>query len=93
MPDVSPVFPDQQAAVTEALTAIGMTPDYQPVNGETFISDLLSAKYPAAIFGLNTQRPWDFAQTRAHPGGTVEHLPRRRSDGRVAGQRGAGADR
>lgn len=67
MPDVSPVFPDQQAAVSEALTAIGVTPDYQPVNGETFISDLLSAKYPAAIFGLNTQRPWDFAQLALTP--------------------------
>jgi peptide/nickel transport system substrate-binding protein len=67
MPDVSPVFPDQQAAVSEALAAIGVTPDYQPVNGETFISDLLSAKYPAAIFGLNTQRPWDFAQLALTP--------------------------
>ena len=62
MPDVSVVFPAQQAAVTEALTAIGIRPQYQPVNGATFISDLLSAKYPAAIFGLNTFRPWDVAQ-------------------------------
>ena len=67
MPDVSPVYPDQQAAVTEALTAIGITPEYQPVNGETFISDLLSAKYPAAIFGLNSHRPWDFAQLALTP--------------------------
>ena len=62
MPDVSVVFPTQQAAVTEALTAIGIRPQYQPVNGATFISDLLSAKYPAAIFNLNTFRPWDVAQ-------------------------------
>lgn len=67
MPDVSPIYPDTQAAFTEALTAIGVTPEYQPVNGETFISDLLSAKYPAAIFGLNTYRPWDFAQYALTP--------------------------
>ena len=67
MPDVSPIFPETQAAFTEALTAIGVTPEYQPVNGETFISDLLSAKYPAAIFGLNTYRPWDFAQYALTP--------------------------
>lgn len=67
MPDVSPIYPDQQAAVTEALAAIGITAEYQPVNGETFISDLLSAKYPAAIFGLNSHRPWDFAQLALSP--------------------------
>ncbi len=67
MPDVSPIYPDQQAAVTEALTAIGVTPQYQPVNGQTFISDLLAGKYPAAIFGLNSPRPWDFAQIALTP--------------------------
>jgi len=67
MPDVSPIYPDQQAAVTEALTAIGITPQYQPVNGQTFISDLLAGKYPAAIFGLNSPRPWDFAQIALTP--------------------------
>ena len=67
MPDVSPVYPEQQAAVTEALQAIGVTPDYQPTNGETFISDLISGKYPAAIFGLNTQAPWTFAQLALTP--------------------------
>ncbi|WP_285241642.1 ABC transporter substrate-binding protein [Pseudarthrobacter sp. MEB009] len=67
MPDVSPVYPDQQAAVTEALTAIGVKPQYQPVNGQSFISDLLAGKYPAAIFGLNSPRPWDFAQLALTP--------------------------
>lgn len=67
MPDLGPIDPKRQAAVTEALTAIGITPQYEPVNGETFISDLLSGKYPAAIFNLNSHRPWDFAQLALLP--------------------------
>jgi peptide/nickel transport system substrate-binding protein len=68
MPDVSPVYPAQQAATTEALTAIGVTPQYQPVNGQTFIGDLLGGKYPAAIFQLSVYRSWDTAQIALAPG-------------------------
>lgn len=67
MPDVSPIYPQQQAAVTEALTAVGITPDYQPVNGQTFISDLIGAKYPAAIFNLDANRAWDTTQIALAP--------------------------
>lgn len=67
MPDVAPIYPQQQAAVTEALTAIGITPDYQPVNGQTFIADLLGAKYPAAIFNLDANRAWDTTQIALSP--------------------------
>ena len=67
MPDVSPIYPAQQAATTEALKAIGITPVYEPVNGQTFISDLLGGKYPAAIFGLDSHRSWDIAQLALAP--------------------------
>lgn len=67
MPDVSPVYPAQQAATTEALKAIGVTPDYKPVNGQTFISDLISGKYPAAIFNLDMHRAWDTTQVALAP--------------------------
>lgn len=67
MPDVSPVFPSQQAAATEALNAIGVTPQYEPVNGQTFISDLIAGKYPAAIFGLENFRSWDTTQIALAP--------------------------
>lgn len=67
MPDVSPIYPSEQAAVTEALAAIGITTEYQPVNGEQFISDLLGAKYPAAIFRLDANRSWDTTQIALDP--------------------------
>lgn len=67
MPDVSPIYPQQQAAATEALAAVGITAQYEPVNGQTFISDLLGAKYPAAIFNLDANRPWDTTQTALAP--------------------------
>src|SRR5947209_3797526 len=68
MPDVSPVFPQQQAAFTESLKAIGITPQYQPVNGQTFISDLLSGKYAASYFSLDNFRSWDTTQLALAPG-------------------------
>ncbi len=67
MPDLSPIDPKRQAAVTEALASINITAQYQPVNGETFISDLLSGKYPAAVFNLNSYQPWSFAQLALMP--------------------------
>ena len=69
MPDVSPIFPAAQAAATEALRAIGITAVYEPVNGQTFISDLIAGKYPAAVFGINNFTPWDVAQQSMVPGG------------------------
>src|SRR5947209_4311681 len=68
MPDVSPVFPQQQAALTDALKAIGVTPQYQPVNAQTFISDLLSGKYAASYFSLDNFRSWDTTQLALAPG-------------------------
>ena len=37
------------------------------MNGQTFISDLLGGKYPAAIFGLDSHRSWDIAQLALAP--------------------------
>lgn len=74
MPDVSPIYPAQQAMTTEALKAIGITPVYQPVNGQTFISDLLGGKYPAAIFNLDNHRSWDSVQQALAPEATWNTL-------------------
>ena len=39
-----------------------------PVNGQTFISDLLSGKYPASYFSLDNFRSWDTTQLALAPG-------------------------
>jgi len=67
MPDLSTFFPAPQAAVTEALQAIGITPNYETVPADQLINDLLSAKWAMSYFSLGSYRSWDTVQIQVKP--------------------------
>jgi peptide/nickel transport system substrate-binding protein len=63
LPDFSPVFPDQQAAMTEALKAIGISITYQPITGDQVVGSVIGAKWPINYFTLTSTDAWGMAQT------------------------------
>ena len=63
LPDFSPVFPDQQAAMTEALKAIGISLTYQPITGDQVVGSVIGAKWPINYFTLTSTDAWGMAQT------------------------------
>jgi peptide/nickel transport system substrate-binding protein len=67
MPDLSSFFPAAQAAVTEGLQAIGITPKYDAVPADQLINDLLGAKWAMSYFVLASYRSWDSVQIQVKP--------------------------
>jgi peptide/nickel transport system substrate-binding protein len=59
IPDLSPVFPDAQAAMVQQLKDIGVRVKVDKVPVNQVINALLSGKYPMAYFSLASFRPWD----------------------------------
>jgi peptide/nickel transport system substrate-binding protein len=59
MPDASPVFPDEQAAVTEALAAIDITVTYEPITGDQFVGSIIGGQWPANYFNLTAGSPFE----------------------------------
>ncbi|MCI2237754.1 ABC transporter substrate-binding protein [Paenibacillus sp. TRM 82003] len=59
MPDFSAFFPTAQAALTEALEAIGVRPAYETVPPDQLINELLAARWAMSYFTLASFRSWD----------------------------------
>lgn len=70
MPDSSPIYPQEQAALTEALKSINITVKYVPVNGQAFIGDLLGGKFSMTLFQLTVGSSWDAVTGALQPGST-----------------------
>lgn len=69
LPDFSPVYPDEQAAMTEALAALNITINYEPVTGDQAVGNIIQGLYPMNFFTLSSSNPWDFAQLAIAPSG------------------------
>jgi peptide/nickel transport system substrate-binding protein len=61
LPDFSPVYPDEQAAMTEALASIDVTVTYQPITGDQVVSSIMGGQWPLNFFGLTAAGPFEFA--------------------------------
>lgn len=59
MPDASPVFPDEQAALTEALASIDITVNYEPITGDQFVGSIIGGQWPANYFNLTAGSPFE----------------------------------
>ena len=59
MPDASPVFPDEQAALTEALASIDITVTYEPITGDQFVGSIIGGQWPANYFNLTAGSPFE----------------------------------
>ncbi|WP_328685719.1 ABC transporter substrate-binding protein [Streptomyces sp. NBC_00343] len=62
VPDVSSVFPDQQAAMVQQLEDIGIKVKVDKIPVTQFVSALLAGKYPLSYMTLASFRPWDTIQ-------------------------------
>ncbi|MET8976407.1 ABC transporter substrate-binding protein [Streptomyces sp. NPDC004539] len=62
MPDVSAIFPDQQAAMTQQLADIGVKVKIDKIPTGQLITELLSGKYAMSYMVLASFRPWDTIQ-------------------------------
>jgi peptide/nickel transport system substrate-binding protein len=61
LPDFSPVFPDEQAAMTEALSSIGIDVTYQPITADQVVSSIMGGQWPLNFFGLTAASPFEMA--------------------------------
>jgi peptide/nickel transport system substrate-binding protein len=59
MPDASPVFPDEQAALTEALESIDITVTYEPITGDQFVGSIIGGQWPGNYFNLTAGSPFE----------------------------------
>ncbi|MGY1735778.1 ABC transporter substrate-binding protein [Geodermatophilus sp. SYSU D00684] len=59
MPDASPVFPDEQAAMTEALASIDIDVTYAPITGDQFIGSIIGGQWPANYLTLTAGSPFE----------------------------------
>lgn len=67
LPDFSPVSPDEQAAMTESLAAIGIKVSYVPITGDQVVGSIIGGKWPMNFFSLTSSDPWAFAQLAIDP--------------------------
>ncbi|GGS23649.1 hypothetical protein GCM10010269_73100 [Streptomyces humidus] len=82
LPDFSPVYPNEQAAMTEALKSIGIKVTYQPITGDQVVGSIIGGKWPANFFSLTSSSPWAFIQLAVAPGATFN--PFHVSDPKIA---------
>ncbi|MGY1812354.1 ABC transporter substrate-binding protein [Blastococcus sp. SYSU D00820] len=59
LPDFSPVYPDEQAAMTEALAAIDITVEYAPITGDQVVGSIIGGQWPANFFNLTAGSPFE----------------------------------
>jgi peptide/nickel transport system substrate-binding protein len=59
VPDLSSVFPDAQAAMTQELKDIGVRVKTDRLPVTQVINALIAGKYPLSYFSLASFRPWD----------------------------------
>ncbi|MFI1030368.1 ABC transporter substrate-binding protein [Streptomyces sp. NPDC020951] len=62
VPDVSAVFPDQQAAMIQQLEDVGIKVKVDKIPVTQFINSLLAGKYALSYMTLASFRPWDTIQ-------------------------------
>jgi peptide/nickel transport system substrate-binding protein len=59
VPDLSPAFPEAQAAMNDGLRDIGIRVQLDNAPIDEIIDDLLAGKYAISYFSLASFRPWD----------------------------------
>jgi peptide/nickel transport system substrate-binding protein len=59
LPDFSPVFPHEQAAMTEALAAINIKVTYAPVTADQVVGSIIGGQWPANFFTLTSSSPFE----------------------------------
>jgi peptide/nickel transport system substrate-binding protein len=67
LPDFSPVYPSAQAAMTEAMAAIGITVNYEPITADQVVGSVIGAKWPMNFFTLTSSGAWNSAQQTMTP--------------------------
>ncbi|MFC7572702.1 ABC transporter substrate-binding protein [Klenkia terrae] len=59
LPDFSPVYPDEQAAMTEAFASINIDVTYAPITGDQVVGSIIGGQWPANFFTLTTGSPFE----------------------------------
>ncbi|MER7555590.1 ABC transporter substrate-binding protein [Nocardioides sp. NPDC126508] len=59
LPDFSPVYPDEQAAMTEMLGAINIKVTYKPTTGDQVVGSIMGGQWPLNYFTLTTSSPYE----------------------------------
>jgi peptide/nickel transport system substrate-binding protein len=59
LPDFSPVYPDEQAAMTEAFNSINIDVTYAPITGDQVVGSIIGGQWPANFFTLTTGSPFE----------------------------------
>ena len=59
VPDFSPVYPDEQAAMTELLKSINITIDAKPITGDQVVGSVMGGQWPINYFTLTTSSPYE----------------------------------
>ncbi|MBP8534417.1 ABC transporter substrate-binding protein [Streptomyces sp. MK37H] len=62
LPDLSAIFPQEQAALTQSLKDIGIKVKLDNVPGDQIFSSMLSGKYAMSYFKLGAPTAWDKVQ-------------------------------
>lgn len=59
VPDFSPVYPDEQAAMTELLKSINITVEAKPITGDQVVGSVMGGQWPLNYFTLTTSSPYE----------------------------------
>ncbi|WP_336026284.1 hypothetical protein [Geodermatophilus sp. FMUSA9-8] len=59
LPDFSPVYPDEQAAMTEAFSSLGIEVTYAPITGDQVVGSIIGGQWPANFFNLTAGSPFE----------------------------------
>lgn len=70
LPDFSPVFPDEQAVMTEGFTALNISITYVPVTPDQVVGSVIAGQWPVNFFNLTSPSAWGLAQLTVTPTGT-----------------------
>ena len=67
LPDFSPVFPAEQAAMTEAFTALNIKVQYTPITGDQVVGSIIGGRWPANFFAITASSPFEMASLTLTP--------------------------
>ncbi|MCW2818455.1 MAG: ABC-type dipeptide transport system, Extracellular component [Marmoricola sp.] len=59
LPDFSPVYPDEQAAMTELLKSLKIKVTYKPITGDQVVGSIMGGQWPLDYFTLTTSSPYE----------------------------------
>ena len=59
LPDFSPVYPDEQAAMTELLESINISVTYKPTTGDQVVGSIMGGQWPLNYFTLTSSSPYE----------------------------------